>query len=289
MFEMFEKLKNGVFTQIVDQFSAAIPKVAMTFFVLLIGWMLSRLVRRILERVIATLGVDKLTERLNDIDLVQRTGANIKISSLIGSAAYYFMMLSFLILATDILGIQAITDMVRDLVQYLPVLFSALAFLMLGLFLADMLRNALQTTLQSMGISSAKLIATGVFYFIFVSVAISALAQAKISTGFIASNLTVLVGAGAAAFALGYGLASRDLVANYLAGYYNRNKIRIGDDVRIEGERGKVVMIDSTTMILQTQERAILVPLSKLTTEKVEVFYPDPSSDNLVEAGKTKV
>lgn len=287
MFEMFEKLKNGVFTQIVDQFSAAIPKVFMTFFVLLIGWMLSRLVRRILERVIATLGVDKLTERLNDIDLVQRTGTNIKISSLIGSAAYYFMMLSFLILATDILGIQAITDMVRDLVQYLPVLFSALAFLMLGLFLADMLRNALQTTLQSMGISSAKLIATGVFYFIFVSVAISALAQAKISTGFIASNLTVLVGAGAAAFALGYGLASRDLVANYLAGYYNRNKIRIGDDVRIEGERGKVVMIDSTTMILQTQERAILIPLSKLTTEKVEVFYPDPSGDKLVEAGKS--
>jgi len=35
---------------------------------------------------------------------------------------------------------------------------------------------------------------------------------------------------------------------------------------------------------LQTSERAIIVPLSKLTTEKVEVFYPDPQDNDLLEA-----
>ena len=87
------------------------------------------------------------------------------------------------------------------------------------------------------------------------------------------------------AFSFGYGLASRDLIANYLAGYYNKNKIRVGDDVRVIGVRGKVVMIDATSLILQTPERAIIVPLSKLTTEKVEVFYPDPQEDHLLDAG----
>jgi small-conductance mechanosensitive channel len=94
----------------------------------------------------------------------------------------------------------------------------------------------------------------------------------------------VLIGAGALAFAFGYGLASKDLVSNYLASYYNKNKVRVGDDVRIIGERGKVVLIDSTSMILQTAERAIIIPLSKLTTEKVEVFYPDPHGSDLLEA-----
>ncbi|MCY7327993.1 MAG: mechanosensitive ion channel family protein, partial [Saprospiraceae bacterium] len=87
------------------------------------------------------------------------------------------------------------------------------------------------------------------------------------------------------AFAFGYGLASRDLVANYLAGFYNRNKVRLGDDVRIIGVRGKVVLMDATSLILQTPERAIVIPLSKLTTEKVEIFYPEGQDDDLLQTG----
>ena len=94
-----------------------------------------------------------------------------------------------------------------------------------------------------------------------------------------------IIGSVAAAFALGYGFASRDLMANYLAGFYNKNKVRIGDDVRIIGMRGKVVMIDATSLILQTSDRAIVIPLAKLTTEKVEVFYPEPQEDNLLDKG----
>ena len=89
----------------------------------------------------------------------------------------------------------------------------------------------------------------------------------------------------ALAFSFGYGLASRDLISNYLASYYNKNKVRIGDDVRIIGERGRVVVIDNTSLILQTSDRAIIIPLSKLTVEKVEVFYPDPQGKDLLEPG----
>lgn len=141
--------------------------------------------------------------------------------------------------------------------------------------------------MQSIGILSAKLIASVVFYFLFITMAVSSMAQAKIDTNFISSNLTVVIGAGALAFALGYGLASRDLAANYLAGYYNRNKVRIGDEVRIVGVKGKVVMIDATSLILQTDDRAIVIPLSKLNTEKIEVYYPDPQQDDLLESGPT--
>jgi small-conductance mechanosensitive channel len=235
--------------------------------------------------VLSRIGVDRMGEQLNDIDIVQRSGMRIEISAVAAQMVYYVLMLGFIIFATDMLGIPAITDMVRDLVNYLPALFSAFVLLLLGLFLADIVRSVAQTALQSMGISSAKMIATGIFYFLFITVAVSALSQAKIATGFIASNLTVIIGAGALAFAFGYGFASKDLVSNYLAGYYNKNKVQVGDDVRIIGVRGKVVMIDATSMILQTPERAIIIPLNKLTTEKVEVFYPDAQEEDLLESG----
>lgn len=280
--DFLQKLKEGVFAELLARFSEAAPKLLFALLILLIGRIVAGLVRRVVQRVLAGLRVDRLAEQLNDIDIVQRTGMKIQVSGVISQMVFYVLMLGFVIFATDMLGIPAITDMVRDVIDYLPALFSAFVLFLLGLFLADMVRGAVQTTCQSMGIPSAKMIGTAVFYFLFITIAVSALSQAKISTGFIASNLTVVIGALALAFAVGYGLAARDLVANYIAGHYNRNKVRIGDDVRIAGVRGKVVLIDSTSMILQTPERAIIIPLSKMTTEKVEVFYPEGQDESLL-------
>lgn len=216
--DFLEKLKEGVFAELLARFSEGAPKLLFALLILAIGRVVAGVVRRIVRRILASLQVDRLAEQLNDIDLVQRTGMKIQISSVLAQMAFYVLMLGFIIFATDMLGIPAITDMVRDVINYLPALFSAFVLFLLGLFLADMVRGAVQTTCQSMGIPSAKMIATAVFYFLFVTIAVSALSQAKISTGFIASNLTVVIGALALAFAVGYGLAARDLVANYIAG-----------------------------------------------------------------------
>ncbi|GAB4495129.1 MAG: hypothetical protein OHK0019_23340 [Saprospiraceae bacterium] len=284
--DFLNQLKNGVFTELLARFSAAIPKLTFALLVLLIGWLIAKGIRKIVGRILSGLGVDHLAERLNDIDLVQRSGMRIEISSVLAQMAYYILMLGFAIFATDILGVPAITQMVRDLVDYIPALFSAFVLFLLGLFLADMIRGIALTACQSMGLPSAKVISTAVFYFLFITVAVSALAQAKINTGFMAMNISIIIGALALAFAIGYGISSRDLLANYLAGGYNRNKIQVGDDIRIIGMRGKVIMMDATSLTLQTDKSEVIIPLSKLATEKVEVFYPDGQEENLLQPGE---
>jgi len=280
MEELLRRIKDGVFTQMVNGFSEAIPKILTALMVLLIGRVIALAIKNVIQRVFSALQVDKLGERMNDIDLVQRSGMQFELSKALAQVVYYFIMLCVIIMATDLLGVQIITDMVRGLFNYLPALSSAFVIFLIGLFLADVVRGVLQTVLKSMGVMSARTISSGVFYFLFVTAAVSALGQAGVETGFISANLTVIIGAICFAFAIGYGIASRELMANYLAGYYNRNKVRIGDDVEIIGVRGKVVAIDAASLILQTDERAIVIPLSKLTTEKVEIIYPDPDEES---------
>lgn len=283
--DFLDQLKNGVFTELLVRFSAAIPKLTFAVLVLLIGWLIAKTIRRIMRRVLAGLGIDTLAERLNDIDIVQRSGMRIEVSAVLAQMVYFVLMLGFVIFATDILGIPAITQMVRDLIDYIPALFSAFILLLLGLFLADMVRGIVLTACQSMGLPSAKIISTAVFYFLFITTAVSALAQAKINTGFMAINISIIIGALALAFAIGYGISSRDLLSNYLAGGYSRNKIDVGDDVRVIGMRGKVIQIDATSLTLQTDKSEVIIPLSKLATEKIEVFYPDGQEDDLLEPG----
>lgn len=272
--------------QLIAQFSAFFPKLVGALAILFLGWIVSRTVGKILSKILAKVGVDRLAEMLDDIDVVQRSGVlKEKLSNIIAKIVYFMLMLIFIIASTEVLGVAAITQLFTDLMNYLPSLLTASVVFILGLFLADMVQGAVVTLFQSLGIASAKMIGSIVFYFLFVTVAVSALSQAKINTEFISSSLVVMIGAGALAFAVGYGLAAKDMVANHLATFYNKNKVRVGDEVRILGERGKVVLIDSNSIILQTPERAIIIPLSKLASEKVEVFYPEPQENDLLDAG----
>ena len=75
----FDKLKDGVFTELLKRFSEAAPKILFALLILLIGWLIASGIRRLIRRVLASLQVDRLAERLNDIDIVQRSGMRIQI------------------------------------------------------------------------------------------------------------------------------------------------------------------------------------------------------------------
>lgn len=283
--EILTRLKDGVLSEMISNLTGAVPKIIAALFVIIFGWIIARLVRNGIYRLLKSIHIDDLVEKVNDIDVIQSSGVRIRLSTIIASVVYYVLMLIFLVAATDVLGIPAITQLISDVLNYMPSLLSAGVIFIIGIFVADLLRNAVMTTLQSIGIPSAKLIANLVFYLILITVTVTVLAQAKIDTNFISSNITVIIGAASLAFAFGYGLASKDVVANYLAGIYNRDKIRIGDEIRLEGVQGKVVNIDQSSLMLQTHDRAIVIPLSKLTVSMVEIIYPEGQEDQLLQSG----
>jgi small-conductance mechanosensitive channel len=282
--DIIKPIVEGLGRQFVDGVSAGIPRFFSALIVFFFGLFVARTVRRVVTKGLAALGIDRFAARLNDIDLVKNTGVELRLSDLISKILYFVIMLMVAMMTVDVLQIEAISQLMKDLFNYLPSLLTAGVVLLMGLFLADIFKGITLSACQSLNIPSAKAISNIVFYFLFVSIGVTALSQAKIQTDFIANNLTVIIGAGAAAFAIGYGLASRDLVANYLGGYYNRNKIRVGDEVIIDGDRGKVVLIDNTSLILQTADRAIVIPLGKISSNKVEIFYPPATDSKQIDA-----
>ena len=96
----FDQLKDGVFTELLKRFSEAAPKILFALLILLLGWMIASGVRRLIRRVLASLQVDRLADRLNDIDIVQRSGMRIQISAVVAQMVYYVLMLGFVIFAT---------------------------------------------------------------------------------------------------------------------------------------------------------------------------------------------
>lgn len=257
---------------VVLKFASAVPNLIAAIIIALIGYFIAKIIGKAVSAVLKKVGIDKLGAKLNETDLLSSTNFDFKPSKVIGTIVYVLLLLVFLVMATDILQMATVSNMVKNIIDYIPNLISALILLVLGILLADFIKKVVQTACESLGIPSGKIIATFIFYLVFLTMTISALSQAKIDTSLITSNMTVLLGGVVGAFALGYGFAARDTMANFLASFYSRKKLQIGDVIALDGEKGEVVELDNNSVTLDTGKSTVIIPLKKLTTEKVEIF-----------------
>jgi hypothetical protein len=268
----FEILKN-----LLIRFTSAIPNIIAAIVIAVIGMLVAKAIGKIIERVLSTIGIDKLATKLNEIDIIEQYNITIKPSKIMGNVFYYILMLIFMIAATDILGMPAVSQLISDLINYVPNVVTAGIVLIVGLLIANILKNLTLSACKSLGIPSPSLISNFMFYFIFLTALISALGQAKIDTDFVKNNLSIILGGGVAAFALGYGLASREIMSNFLASFYSRRHFNIGDTIKMGNTTGKIVYEDNTCVKIQSAERLVVIPLSKIMKEEVEIL----PSDNL--------
>lgn len=261
-----------IFQRLISQFIGAIGQFLGAAMVFLLGYVIAKIIYRLVKRLSTKIGVDALGDRLNSIEFIAQNKMNIKISEVLAKTAYYLILLLFALAATEVLNMPAISNLVVDIINYIPSLLSAAIVLVVGIFIADSIKNVVITACRSLNIPAGNFIANFVFYFLFLTIGMSALSQAQFDTGFITQNLSIVLAGIIAAFAIGYGFASRDLMSNFIASFYSKSKVKIGDRVGIEGQVGIVTAMDNNTVTLQADGKKVLIPLSKLTSTQIEIY-----------------
>lgn len=260
----------NTFQTLIAQFVNFVPKFIGAAVVLGIGILVAKLVSAVVQRTLKAASFDRFGDKLNEIDIIRQLQTEIKLSEIVAKVLYYFILLVFITAATETLGVAAITGMVTSLVNFIPKLIAAAIMLQVGVLVADVLKRGVINLATSFGISSGRLLGSVVFFFILIITIISALGQAGINTELLESSFNLLIGAVFLAFAVGYGLASRDVMANILSSFYSKNKYKEGQTIRIEGIVGQIIQVDSTSLTLQTGESTTSIPLQLLQTKTVE-------------------
>lgn len=268
---MFSQQILDALSEMLMGMANAIPKLISALVILLIGLIISSLVKNIITRTLRKLNFDELGSKLNQIDILNKNNIEVKLSQLAGKTVYFLLMLVFVMAAIGALDMPVLAELIKDFITFVPNLIAAFIILMGGLLLADTLKNVVFSTCKSLGMPSANIIASFVFYFIFVNIIIVALSQAKINTAFFAQNISIIIAGGVLAFSIGYGLASKDLVASFLASYYTKDKLNIGDKVTINNVTGKITNLDKSSVTISSDSKEIIVPLNKILQENIEI------------------
>ncbi len=260
------------FSKLIEQFSTFTSNLISAVVILLVGWIVAKTASLIIKNVLSRLGIDKIGDRIKEIDAIKKFNLDFKLSKVISIIVYIFIMLFLSVSAADKLGVPAISSMFLTLVNFIPKVIVASVMTLLGLFLSDLARNFVVSLCKSFNIASGKLIGIGVFFFLLFITVILALGQAGINTTLLESSFNIIIGGMVFAFSIGYGLASKDILLNIMSSFYSKNKFSEGQEIEISGVKGKIIKIDNTSLILDTNGSQTIFPLKVLQSEKVTIF-----------------
>jgi len=267
--------------EMLDGAIAILPNIIGAMVILLLGWFVNKVIEFLLKRILKFARVDKLTDKINTINLFQRASVKFKVSQVILSFARWILFLVFLIIASDIMGWTVVSEEIGNLLRYLPKLFSAIALFMIGLYIADFIKKSIRGVFESFDLSGSRIISDVVFYFITVLITIAALNQTGIDTTIVTQNFSIVLGAFLLAISIGFGLGSKEIIGKLLLTYYARKNYGIGDRVKLHDMEGVVIAIDNISLTIRTGlEKKTIIPIRDIINGTVEVVTHFDSEDD---------
>jgi len=265
-----DQVNLSIFEDMWQELLKFMPKLIAVIVVLIIGWLLIKIVSFLIKKALKFSKIDVLAEKLNEIDLFKNV--SIKPTIIVVKVVKWILVLFMFIIISEILGLQMLTEVIASFIGYLPKLFSAIAILIIGIYIANIIKNAIQSLFKSLDIGGSNVVGSIVFFAIVVIVAITALNQAGIDTEMITSNLTLILGSLLLAFTIAFGLGSKEIVQRLLFGFYSRKNLSVGQKIKIGSIKGTIDAIDNIYLTLITDDGKFIFPIKEVNDTIIQVF-----------------
>lgn len=209
---IFNALSNAV-----NLILTFIPRVIGFLVILIVGLIVATLVSKAVTFLLRKVGFDRMANRIGLSRFEQRMGVSLDPAGVLGKIVYWFLVLIFLVPATDALGLPTVSNILNALVAYIPNVFVAILVLFLGTlaatFVADLVRGATATA----NVGNPSIFAGVARWSIIGFAALVALEQLQIAPALINELFGAMVLAVAIAFGLAFGLGGQDAARRWLA------------------------------------------------------------------------
>lgn len=155
-----------------------IPTAIAFIAILVIGWFVARAVLKIVDNVLERVGFDRLIDRSGVGRALQRTRYDA--SDILAKLAYYTVLLFTLQLAFGIWGPNPISNLINEVIAWLPQAFVAIVIVVVAAAIANAVRDLVSGALG--GLSYGRILANAAAIFILALGVIAALNQVGIAT-----------------------------------------------------------------------------------------------------------
>lgn len=271
LLRFLDDIDISFFKDIWQEMVTVFPKLIAVLLLIIVGWVVIKVITRVLKKILNTSRVDKLEEKIKEVDLFRNIGFDL--SDAFVKIVRWVLMLFITIAASEILGIKMLSQGLAAVIAYLPKLFTAVIIFMAGVFLANLVKNAIISSFKAINLSGGNVIGNIIFLAITIMISITALNQASIDTEIITNNLTLIFGSLLLVLTIAFGLGSKDIIERLLFGFYSRKNLTAGMKVKIGDKEGIVESVDNISLILRTVDKKLIIPIKEVNDSIVEIKY----------------
>ena len=198
---------------------AMLPDLLLAVVLLIAGWLIAKLVRRLAIRVLRTLRADELAERAGFEDFLIQGGVQVTTVTLIGNTIYWLILAGVFIALLDALGMRSAGALLERMIDFVPNLILAVGILVFGSLLARVVGALVFSYLSNIGSAAAEPIAAMARYALLIFALFMAAEQLAIRSEVLVSAFQIAFAALCFAAALAFGLGGREWAARQIERY----------------------------------------------------------------------
>ena len=189
----------------------ALPAFVAASLTLLLGWLAAVAARFVAARALGAVKFDRLSEKTGFTDFLRKGGVKYSPSKLVGSIAYWLVLLVALFQASKAMDVRIAKALTERVIELFPSLFAAAFIAILGAVLVSFLANFVMTIARNAGVPNSGLISRVIKLVGDLIVVTIALEQVGLGTTVLSSMFQILFAALVFGLALAFGLGGKDL------------------------------------------------------------------------------
>jgi hypothetical protein len=249
-----------VLGSLASAFAGFVPRAFTALVVVLLGVLLAKLAEKAIRTAFDRLRLDELLEKIGLTDVLGRLGLRRPPGEVLARLVYWLLVLLFIQSAAQAVGLLVVAQAIAAFFSYTPNIIAAVLVLMIGLMISRFMGDAVTRAAADSGVEFAPTLGRAASTLIFFVVAVMAISQLRIDTQLVKSVVLVLLGGMAVALALTFGLGTRDVTRNIVAGYYVRKLFRVGETVTVAGESGTLAGVTTLQTLIERDGVVAAVP-----------------------------
>ncbi|MFI5272349.1 MAG: mechanosensitive ion channel domain-containing protein [Ktedonobacterales bacterium] len=252
-----------------------IPRLITFAIILIVGYIIARLVRSALTKLLQFAHFDQIATRAGVTRALELAGTRLDAARVLADVVFWWIVLVFVEIAVNSLGLTEISAFINSVLGYIPDVFVAILILIVGSLLANVLAGAIRGATAEAGLTTSGLLANVARWAVLVFAFLAALTQLHVAESMIFILFAAMVGMLALGGGLALGLGGVDTARSLLSGWSMGRMLQPGQRVQIHGQSGTVVRHDLNATVVDTSTGRVSIPNSMLSTEEITVLGPN--------------
>jgi len=199
------------------------PKILLAIVILIVGWLVAKVVRFVVVKALRAINFNVLTEKAGLDGFLRQGGGETDTTGILGLLVYWLIILTALLVASNSVGLAAVTELIGRIVLFVPRVIVAVVILAFGAYFARFIGVTVTAYCKNLDMPDATLLGRLAMYAIIVFVAMIAIDHLGLGD-IIRETFLIILTAVALALALAFGLGGQKRAADFLERWSRRDR-----------------------------------------------------------------